>query len=145
MTDQEKKEILERINTEHQDFLHEEFPKLAKQLGIVYTPLEVVDFMIESVDFALRQEFGVGLTSEGVHLLDPFTGTGTFIVRLLQSGLIAPEDMERKFRSEIEAYEIEPLSFEIAKKNIEQAYREETGKEADFTGIHLVDTFTITP
>lgn len=145
MTDQERKALLEEINNNHEQFMRDEFPKLAKRLGIVYTPLEVVDFMIQSVDYALRQEFGVGLTDQGVHILDPFTGTGTFIVRLLQSGLIEPEDLERKYQSEIEACEIEPLTFDIAKENIKATYQELTGKDEEFQGIHLVDTFTITP
>ncbi|WP_228043635.1 hypothetical protein [Dolichospermum sp. LEGE 00246] len=60
-------------------------------MGIVYTPVEVVDFIIKSADFALKQEFGVGLTDEGVHILDPFTGTGTFMVRLLRGVSHTPE------------------------------------------------------
>ena len=64
------------------------FKKTVDQLGIVYTPVEIVDFILRSADDVLRAEFGQGLTDEGVHVLDPFTGTGTFIVRLLQSGLI---------------------------------------------------------
>ena len=82
-------------------FFRAAFPRLVERLGIVYTPVEVVDFIIKSADFALKQEFGVGLTDEGVHVLDPFTGTGTFMVRLLQSGLIKPEDLQRKFTSEL--------------------------------------------
>lgn len=62
------------------------FPRLSKKLGIVYTPVEIVDFIIRSVDELLRSEFGQTLGSEGVHIIDPFVGTGTFITRLLQSG-----------------------------------------------------------
>lgn len=79
---------------------------MAERLGIVYTPVEVVDFIIHSADVALRQEFGVGLSDEGVHILDPFTGTGTFMVRLLQSSLINAEDLARKYAKELHANEI---------------------------------------
>jgi predicted helicase len=84
--------------------------------------VEVVDFIIKSADFALKQEFGVGLSDEGVHILDPFTGTGTFMVRLLQSGLIKPEDLQRKFTSELHANEIVLLAYYIAAINIEESY-----------------------
>jgi predicted helicase len=72
-------------------FFRAAFPRLVERLGIVYTPVEVVDFIIKSADFALKQEFGVGLTDEGVHILDPFTGTGTFMVRLLRGVSHTPE------------------------------------------------------
>ncbi|MTJ15887.1 MULTISPECIES: type ISP restriction/modification enzyme [unclassified Dolichospermum] len=103
-------------------FFRAAFPRLVERLGIVYTPVEVVDFIIKSADFALKQEFGVGLTDEGVHILDPFTGTGTFMVRLLQSGLIKPEDLQRKFTSELHANEIVLLAYYIAAINIEESY-----------------------
>ena len=77
-------------------FFRNAFPKMADRLGIVYTPVEVVDYLLHSADWVLRKHFGKGLTDEGVHVLDPFTGTGTFITRLLQSGLIRPEDAERE-------------------------------------------------
>ena len=103
-------------------FFRAAFPRLVERLGIVYTPVEVVDFIIKSADFALKQEFGVGLTDEGVHILDPFTGTGTFMVRLLQSGLIKPEDLQRKFSYELHCNEIVLLAYYIAAINIEEAY-----------------------
>ena len=74
-------------------FFRRAFPRTTKMLGVVYTPTEVVDFIIRSVDEVLQSEFGQTLGSEGVHIIDPFTGTGTFITRLLQSGLIAPEEL----------------------------------------------------
>jgi predicted helicase len=101
-------------------FFRTAFPRMAERLGIVYTPVEVVDFIIRSADVALRQEFGVGLTDEGVHILDPFTGTGTFMVRLLQSGLIKPEDLTRKFKQELHANELVLLAYYIAAINIEE-------------------------
>ena len=123
-------------------FFRAAFPKLVERLGIVYTPVEVVDFIIKSADFALKQEFGVGLSDEGVHILDPFTGTGTFMVRLLQSGLIKPEDLQRKFTSELHANEIVLLAYYIAAINIEESYHYLTGNVYQpFNGIVLTDTF----
>ncbi|HAC65181.1 MAG TPA: damage-inducible protein, partial [Cyanothece sp. UBA12306] len=105
-------------------FFKTAFPQTADRLGIVYTPIEVVDFIIKSVDVALKQEFNLGLTDEGVHILDPFTGTGSFIVRLLQSGLIKPEDLTRKFTQEIHANEIILLAYYIAAINIESTFHD---------------------
>ena len=83
----------QRIMVELYDkFFRNAFPRMTKRLGIVYTPVEVVDFIIHSVNDLLQQEFGQSLGSKGVHILDPFTGTGTFITRLLQSGLIKPKN-----------------------------------------------------
>jgi predicted helicase len=121
------------------------FPKVADRLGIVYTPVEIVDFIVHSADAALKQEFGVGLTDKDVSILDPFTGTGTFIVRLLQSGLIKPEDLPRKYTSELHANEILLLPYYIAAINIETAYYSLflEGKQTyqPFNGIVLTDTF----
>ncbi|MFM6025905.1 MAG: helicase-related protein, partial [Dolichospermum sp.] len=123
-------------------FFRAAFPKLVERLGIVYTPVEVVDFIIKSADFALKQEFGVGLSDEGVHILDPFTGTGTFMVRLLQSGLIKPQDLQRKFSHELHCHEIVLLAYYIAAINIEESYHFLAGGEyRPFNGIVLTDTF----
>jgi predicted helicase len=104
----------------------------------------VVDFIIRSVDEVLRSEFGQTLGSEGVHILDPFTGTGTFITRLLQSGLIRPEELEHKYRHEIHANEIVLLAYYIAAINIEAAYHGVAGGEyVPFEGICLTDTFQL--
>lgn len=133
----------QKIITELYDkFFRAAFPRMTERLGIVYTPVEVVDFIVNSADYALKQEFGVGLTDEGVHILDPFTGTGTFIVRLLQSGLIKPEDLERKFTKELHANEIVLLAYYIAAINIEETYHGLQGGEYQpFNGIVLTDTF----
>ena len=89
-------EARQRVMAELYDrFFQTAFPRDAERLGIVYTPVEIVDFIIRSVAELLRREFGAYLGDEGVHILDPFTGTGTFIVRLLQSGLISPDDLPR--------------------------------------------------
>ncbi len=120
------------------------FAKTAKSLGIVYTPVQIVDFIIRSVDDALRSEFGASLSDEGVHVLDPFTGTGTFIVRLLQSGLIRHEDLTRKYAQELHANEILLLAYYIAAINIEATYHGIAGGDYEpFTGIVLTDTFQI--
>lgn len=123
-------------------FFNTAFPRMAERLGIVYTPVEVVDFIIKSVDDALRQEFGVNVGTKGVHILDPFTGTATFIVRLLQSGLIKPEDLPYKYKNELHANEIVLLAYYVAAINIEETYHSITGGEYEpFEGIVLTDTF----
>jgi predicted helicase len=125
-------------------FFKTAFPRMAERLGIVYTPVEVVDFIVHSVEVALRREFRKGLTDKGVHILDPFTGTGTFITRLLQSGLITKKDLPRKFEKELHANELVLLAYYIAAINIEEAYHELCGKAYQpFDGIVLTDTFQI--
>lgn len=133
-------------------FFKTAFPKMVEKLGIVYTPVEVVDFIIHSVNDVLKQEFGRSLTDENVHILDPFTGTGTFMVRLLQSGLIDVNDLERKYKHELHANEIVLLAYYIAAINIENAYHDATPDPDDgvgkahytpFEGIVLTDTFQL--
>ena len=127
------------------------FPKVADSLGIVYTPLEVVDFIIRATEAALAEHFnGASLSDEGVHVLDPFTGTGTFMTRLLQSGFIKPEDLVRKFAEELHANEILLLAYYIAAVNIEATYRQERARQTGddpgyqpFPGIVLTDTFQL--
>ena len=132
----------------YDSFFKGAFPVLTQRLGIVYTPVEVVDFILHSVNDVLKAQFGQTLGSEGVHILDPFTGTGTFISRLLQSGLIAPDELARKYREEIHANEIVLLAYYIAAINIETVYHElMQGELTDdtpyepFKGILLTDTF----
>ncbi|WP_375661713.1 DEAD/DEAH box helicase, partial [Bartonella sp. CR127HXZ] len=126
----------------YEDFFTKAFKKTTDRLGIVYTPVEVVDFIIHSVDDVLRNEFGKSLGSRGVSILDPFTGTGTFITRLLQSKLIKPEDMEYKFRHDIHANEIVLLAYYIAAINIESTYHSlKKGEYTPFKHIGLTDTF----
>ncbi len=105
-------------------FFKTAFPKMVEKLGIVYTPVEVVDFIIHSVNDVLKKEFDRHITDENIHVLDPFTGTGTFITRLIQSGLIAPGDLERKYRTELHANEIVLLAYYIAAVNIENAFHD---------------------
>lgn len=123
-------------------FFRNAFPKMTERLGIVYTPIEVVDFIIHSVAHILETEFGQTLGSKGVHIIDPFTGTGTFITRLLQSGLIAPEHLPHKYKHEIHANELVLLAYYIAAINIEAVYHGIVGgKYQPFEGICLTDTF----
>ena len=136
----------QRIVVELYDkFFRNAFPRMTERLGIVYTPVEVVDFIIHSVNCLLRQEFGQTLGSKGVHILDPFVGTGTFITRLLQSGLIKPEELPHKYQHEIHANEIVLLAYYIAAINIEAVYHSLVGNEDSvyqpFEGICLTDTF----
>ncbi len=126
-------------------FFRNAFPRTTQMLGIVYTPIEIVDFIIKSVNEALQNEFGQSLGSKGVHIIDPFVGTGTFITRLLQSGLIPPEDLERKYREEIHANEIVLLAYYIAAINIETVFHAIAEREdyLSFEGICLTDTFAL--
>jgi len=135
----------QRIIVELYDkFFRKAFPRMTEKLGIVYTPVEIVDFIIRSVDEVLRSEFDQNLGSEGVHIIDPFTGTGTFITRLLQSGLIAPEDLRRKYQEEIHANEIVLLAYYIAAINIEAVYTARSDSSYEpFGGICLTDTFQL--
>jgi len=123
-------------------FFRKAFPLTTKRLGIVYTPVEVVDFIIHSVDHLFQSEFGENLGSDGIHIIDPFAGTGTFITRLLQSGLIHPQKLARKYREEIHANEIVLLAYYIVAVNIEMAYHDLSGGDYEpFRGICLTDTF----
>jgi predicted helicase len=124
---------------------------MVEQLGIVYTPTECVDFIIHSVNDVLQKEFGRSISDEGIHVLDPFTGTGTFMTRLIQSGLIKPEDLKRKYQHELHANEIVLLAYYIATINIENAFHDMTPEDdgigtdtyIPFEGIVLTDTFQL--
>ncbi|MDR8921222.1 hypothetical protein FEP54_06017 [Burkholderia multivorans] len=117
-------------------------PRMVERLGIVYTPVEIVDFILHSADAALQAHFGARLADQNVHILDPFTGTGTFPVRLIETGLIPPEKLPYKYRHELHANEIVLLAYYIAAINIEEAFHRVTGQEYEpFPGIVLTDTF----
>ena len=138
-------EARQRIVVELYDgFFRTAFPRTAARLGIVYTPVELVDFILQSADWALHQTFGLHLTSPDVHVLDPFTGSGTFLVRLLQSDLLDPADLARKYHSELHANEILLLPYYIAAVNIEDAYHQRAQQAYQpFPGIVLTDTFQL--
>lgn len=129
----------------YEKFFKTAFPKLVDKLGIVYTPIEVVDFIINSVEDILKKEFNRSLTDENVNILEPFVGTGTFISRLLQSGNIKPKDLERKYKKEIFANEIVLLAYYIATVNIENIYHDLNNETEykEFEGICLTDTFQL--
>lgn len=128
-------------------FFKTALPKVVEKLGIVYTPVEVVDFIINSVTDVLKKEFNRDISDKNVHILDPFTGTGTFITRLLQSGKIKKEDLKRKYEEELHANEIVLLAYYIASINIENAYHDlinaKEGEYQNFEGICLTDTFQL--
>ncbi|MGP6175364.1 DEAD/DEAH box helicase [Corynebacterium sp. A21] len=138
----------------YERFFKKAFKKQSEALGIVYTPVEIVDFILRAADDVSKEHFGRGLSDEGVHVLDPFTGTGTFMVRLLQSGLIKPADLARKYAAELHATEIMLLAYYVAAVNIETTYHALLGEKAlregvdapgyePFEGIALADTFQV--
>ncbi|MFJ6129971.1 DEAD/DEAH box helicase [Streptomyces griseoviridis] len=136
----------QRVITElYEKFFKTALPKTAAALGIVYTPVEVVDFILRATNQALGKHLGLSLSDEGVHIIDPFTGTGTFVVRLLQSGLIKPEDLLRKYVGELHANEIVLLAYYIAAVNIEAAFHDQCEGDGyiPFEGIVLTDTFQL--
>ena len=127
-------------------FFKTAFPKVVDKLGIVYTPIEVVDFINRSVAQILKKEFNRNLSDENIHILDPFTGTGTFITRLIQTGLISPQSLPHKYDKELHANEIVLLAYYIASINIENAYHDTVGLQHGyqaFNGICLTDTFQL--
>ncbi len=127
------------LNTVYERFFQGFSVKVADTHGIVYTPQPIVDFMVRSVDHLLTAHFGQTLASPGVHLLDPFTGTGNFVVNAMQR--IPATDLPAKYATELHANEVMLLPYYVASMNIEHAYYEAVGKYAPFEGICLVDTF----
>ena len=139
----------EIMRTLYDRFFSQAFPRMSERLGIVFTPVEVVDFIIRSADDAMRTAFGQSLGDRGVSIIEPFAGTGTFVARLLQLGVIPPEALEHKYKNEIFANEFVLLSYYIASINIEQVYhqvRTEQGVDegyVEFPGMTLTDTFQL--
>ena len=137
----------------YEKFFATAFPKVSEKLGIVYTPIELVDFVLRSTDEVLEKEFGQNIGSRNVHVLDPFTGTGSFIVRLLQDQeLIKDEELEYKYEYELHANEIMLLAYYIAAVNIENAYHDRMARIRNkntkagyqpFKGIVFTDTFQL--
>ncbi|MBI0166362.1 DEAD/DEAH box helicase [Bartonella sp. M0280] len=140
---EQKPEARQKFIAELYDrFFSRAFPKITNRLGIVYTPVEVVDFILHSVDDILRTEFNRSWGSQGVQILDPFTGTGIFIARLIECGLIKPQDLERVYKNDLHANEVVLLAYFIAKLNIETAYQVKNGTfYRAFSGVHFCDTF----
>ena len=127
----------------YQEFFEVAFPKDKESLGIVYTPVEAVDFIVRSVEDILNEDFELSVSDSGVDVLDPFVGTGTFITRLLSSGIVRPEDMVRKYTQELHANEINLLAYYIASVNIEMTFQEalEGTDYIPFKGIIFADSF----
>ena len=138
----QKQQIIVQL---YNNFFNIAFKDTVEKLGIVYTPVPVVDFIIKSVECILKKHFKASLSEKGVHVIDPFTGTGTFITRLLQSGIIQQKDLLYKYTHEIHANEIVLLAYYIAAINIESAFHDlqKDGQYHPFDGIVLTDTFQL--
>ncbi len=131
----EKQQFLKAV---YEDFYKAYNPAAADRLGVVYTPNEVVDFIIRGTDWLLRKHFGKTLSDENVQILDPATGTGTFITNLINH--LPLDRLERKYLNEVHANEVAILPYYIANLNIEYTYRERTGKYLEFPNLCFVDT-----
>lgn len=127
------------LNTVYERFFQGFCVKVADTHGVVYTPQPLVDFMVSSVEHVLRAQFSVTLADRNVHILDPFTGTGNFIVNIIRR--IRKFALPHKFATELHCNEIMLLPSYIATMNIEHAYFEAVGSYVPFEGICLVDTF----
>jgi len=133
------------IITLYDEFFASAFPRIVQKHGIVYTPVEIVDFILHSVAYVLKTEFNKCLSDNEVQVLDPFTGTGTFIARLLTSGLIEPDKLSTVYQNQLHANEILLLPYYIAAVNIESTYQQCCPRQpyTPFPGILLADTFNI--
>ena len=129
------------LNTFYEKFFQGFSEDVADTHGIVYTPQPIVDFMVNSVAYILETEFGRSLSDTGVHIIDPFVGTGNFIVRLMRD--IQGTALEEKYRHELHCNEVMLLPYYIASLNIEQEYYQRTGTYLPFEGIALADTFEL--
>lgn len=146
---------LATTRTARQNFIRKLYENFYKSLdskeqtkhGIVFTPIEIVDFIIQSTSYLLKKTFNLEFGDSHVKVIDPFTGTGSFIVRLLESGLIPPERLHKKYQSGIFANDIKLLSYYVAAVNIETTYAslKRPRKHVDFPGINYTDTFEVNP
>jgi predicted helicase len=137
-SDQSKQEMIRNL---YGTFFQNAFPRAAKRLGIVYTPVPVVDFILQSVQVVLQKHFQCNIGDKGVQILDPFSGAGTFLVRLIQSNLIDKDSLPYKFDNELYAHDIVLLAYYISKVNIETAFHAQMGTYQTFDGMVLTDTF----
>lgn len=135
-----RRAVLENL---YADFFQEAFKDTAESSGIVYTPVEAVDFILHGINAVSRKHLGLDITNKGVSVLDPFAGCGRFIVRLMESGIIEDADLERKYESEIHANEKLLLPYYISTVNIEQAYKERMDKYMPFKKGLLTNTFKL--
>src|SRR5882724_1329548 len=129
------------LNTVYEKFFQGFSVKVADTHGIVYTPQPIVNFMVRSVEDILQKEFGKSLSSPDVHILDPFVGTGNFIVHIMQA--IKKTALAQKYHNELHCNEVMLLPYYIASMNIEHEFYECTGNYESFEGICLVDTFEL--
>ena len=129
------------LNTVYERFFQGFCVKIADTHGIVYTPQPIVDFMVNSVEYLLQDKFKRSLSDTGVHIIDPFVGTGNFIVRLMQD--IRTTALEEKYKHELHCNEILLMPYYIANLNIEQEFWQRTGKYRPFEGIAFADTFEL--
>ncbi|EJF07513.1 putative helicase [Thiovulum sp. ES] len=137
----EQKEKQKFLNILYEEFYKAYNPKRADTLGIVYTPLEIVDFMIKFTDEVLYKNFDKTLASRNVNILDPSTGTGTFMTQIID--YLPKKDLEFKFKNELFANEISILPYYIANLNLEYLYFQKMGKGAEFKNISFVDTLEL--
>ncbi len=131
----EKQQFLKAV---YEDFYKAYNPAAADRLGVVYTPNEVVDFIIRGADHLLQKHFNRRLADDNVQILDPATGTGTFVTNLIN--FLPLDRLEHKYRNEIHANEVAILPYYIANLNIEYTYREKTGRYLKFPNLCFVDT-----
>ena len=129
------------LNTVYEQFFQGFSVEVADTHGIVYTPQPIVDFIVRSVEVILRTEFSRSLSDSGVHIIDPFVGTGNFIVRMMRQ--IQKTALADKYQSELHCNEVMLLPYYIASMNIEHEFYEATGTYQPFEGICLVDTFEL--
>ena len=129
------------LNTVYEQFFQGFSVKVADTHGIVYTPQPIVDFMVKSVEHILQTEFDRSLSDGGVHIIDPYVGTGNFIVRIMRE--IRKTSLEYKYTSNLHCNEVMLLPYYIASMNIEHEFYETTGRYLPFEGICLVDTFEL--
>ena len=141
----QRREAMQQL---YEDFFRQALNKEATRLGVVYTPAPLVDFLLRSADWALQEHFGKNLADEGVAILDPFAGTGTFLARLMADAELLPDEaLRRKYGRavddcELHANEILLLAYYIAAVNLAQAYEERgLGRAPEFTGLVWTDTF----
>ena len=142
-TTYQEKQVL--LNDIFEDLFKNQLPYFMQKYGIAYTPPEVVNFVIQSTEDLCQKHFGKSLGDSGVNIMDPFTGTGTFITHLIDSGIISDEQLKKKYENgEIQCNEITLIAWYIASLNIEYLFHEKTNSRdyIPFEGIHCVDTFT---
>jgi len=133
----EKQKFLKTI---YEEFYKVYNQKAADRLGVVYTPNEIVRFMIEGTDWLCRTHFNKGLIDKGVEILDPATGTGTFVCELLQSFEGSPDKLHHKYKEELHANEVAILPYYVANLNIEATFASISGQYAEYPNLCFVDT-----